>query len=245
MGTDGFLGGGRMQQSGSRWHRAPGRVTPAWGILPVSAVLLLAMPALAVSAPESSLAAAIDFSGSHAVFSLAGTPVATDYSEIGLTVRQWFIPDVLSLGFRGGYLNVTQDANQDLHGSSLSGAYGGLDVDWHITWTSWFGFAAYGSETYHRATAQFSGQPLRIRWFGFHARMGPLVHIGLLSVGLGAFYRQAHGDRSISASSSVFSASQAGPFVSLALATGSHGRVKLVGEGGSWHTYLLSFRYGF
>ncbi|MHB1544592.1 MAG: hypothetical protein ACYCS1_10140 [Gammaproteobacteria bacterium] len=233
-----------MQQRFQRSDPESGR--RAWsGIHTVLAVLLLVWSPSGMSATWHSLAAAVGFTGSQAVFSLAGTPEVTDYSEVGLTLRQWLVADVFSLGVRGGYLNVTQDTNPAIHGASLSGAYGGLDAGLRLVWSRWFGFAAYGSETYHRATAQFAGNPQRIRWYGFHARLGPVVHIGIMTIGLGAFYRRANGEMLTASSSSTLFANQSGPYASLTLATGSRGSVRLMGEGGRWHTYLLSFRYGF
>jgi hypothetical protein len=203
------------------------------------------LPVSGLAAPEWPLAAAIDFNLVHAVFSQSGLPVAADYRETGLTLRQWLIPGVFSLGVRGGILDVTEDANPALHGAGLSGAYGGLDAGLHSDWTRWLGFAAYGSETYHRASAQYSMTPLRIRWYGFHARMGPVARLGMLTVGFGAYYRRVTGAFVEADSASVVFATQSGPYASVALATGARGRIKLVGEGGRWHAYLLSFRYGF
>jgi len=90
-----------MQQRFQRTGPESGRGSRS-GIRTVLAVFLLVWPSSGMSATEHSLAAAVDFSGSQAVFALAGTPEATDYSEVGLTLRQWLIADVFSLGVRAG-----------------------------------------------------------------------------------------------------------------------------------------------
>lgn len=210
------------------------------------AVCVLAWAPSVCGSTEPALAAAVGFARSQAVFSLAGTSEVTDYTEVGVAFRQWLIRHVFNLGLRGGYLNVTQDSNPAVGGASFAGAFGGLDAELHLALTHGLSLVAYASETYHQAGTHLAdGHALRIRWYGFHARIGPLVQIGPLMLGLGAYDRRADGRELTALPSSSLFAHQSGPYASLTLVTGSDGSVELLGEGGRWHTYLLSFRYGF
>ncbi len=194
------------------------------------------------------IGAGLDFQDSHAVFDVGGNHYATHYIETGLTFRQWLVPSLFNLGLRGGYLSVTQDPNPVVSGANIGGEYIGLDAGFRYNWIPLIGFRAYASETYHRSSTTTKIGVDHINWYGFHARAGADLQIGIVGIGAGVFYRRATGHEPIPASqpeSVALFENESGPYASVTLYPAVGGSVTLLGEGGRWHSYLLTFRYGF
>ena len=199
-------------------------------------------------ASAQAIGAGLDFQDSHAVFDVGGNHYATHYIETGLTFRQWLVPSLFNLGLRGGYLSVTQDPNPVVSGANIGGEYIGLDASFRYNWIPWIGFRAYASETYHHSSTTTKIGVNHIDWYGFHARAGADLHFGIVGIGAGAFYRRATGHEPMPASQPETVAlfeNETGPYASVTLYPVVGGSVTLLGEGGRWHTYLLTFRYGF
>ncbi len=199
-------------------------------------------------ASAQAIGAGLDFQDSHAVFDVGGNHYATHYIETGLTFRQWLVPSLFNLGLRGGYLSVTQDSNPVVSGANIGGEYIGLDASFRYNWIPWIGFRAYASETYHHSSTTTKIGVNHIDWYGFHARAGADLHFGIVGIGAGAFYRRATGHEPMPASQPETVAlfeNETGPYASVTLYPVVGGSVTLLGEGGRWHTYLLTFRYGF
>ncbi len=214
----------------------------------VTAALAAAFLFLVPVAAAHGLAAAISYENVHFPLDVGGASYSTHLSEINLDLRDHLGRYVL-VGFHGGYIGVTQDANPALSGLNVSGYDLGVTATGVVPLTSYFGVTLSAGDTYHDASASVPGGHDRLHWYDAGGRLGLWLAYGHLRLSGGGYVRHFGGGEHLapprSTAFTVAGQTLDGPYGAISYVTNEGGRIALFVEGGRWHGITLSFRYGF